>query len=264
MSKNLLAELDKNGYIVFKNFFSKNELKDTQKTICSVFKTQTQTQTIKNKRELDAAALALASKNRSTFINIYDTGCRSFALYKLATSKKIENLVNLLKPGILKANSLSAVSMRINLPNEDDKLLDWHQDYPFIQDSTCSLVFWFPIFNSPKNGGGVRLIKGSHKNGIIKVKDRMDQSGNWFLDLENLSKFNLAKSTNPQLKEGDLLVMSTLLLHKSEPNRSKHVRWTGQFRVGNFLHPFTVSKEWPRGYHGGEMFMKKHKEYTFE
>jgi ectoine hydroxylase-related dioxygenase (phytanoyl-CoA dioxygenase family) len=258
MKKSELDQYNQNGYLILRGFLSEADINDLRLSIAGMVRHACG---LKQSKNLDRTVINISKTNRPVLTELYDTGSRNLYLYKIATSKKIQKLSRtVLGSSTL---SLSALSMRIDLPNEDDKLIDWHQDYPFIQDSPGGLVFWFPIFNVQKNSGGVRLIPGSHKDGIIKVKNRSDRRG-WFLEPENYHSLESKHSVCPYLLPGDLLIMSNLIMHKSAPNRSRIVRWTGQFRIGDFLNPVSISKKWPRGYLKGESFEERHSEYVIK
>jgi hypothetical protein len=66
------------------------------------------------------------------------------------------------------------------------------------------------------------------------------------------------------MAQGDVLAFSALLLHRSQMNSSDRVRWTVQIRHGNFEHPSSVEKHWPRGHYESHWFDETHPEHVAE
>jgi hypothetical protein len=154
---------------------------------------------------------------------------------------------------------LSASSMRYDRPHGDEFLIPWHQDYPFIQDSENSCVIWFPLNDLGPECGGVRLLPRSHTQGLRCVR----QKAGW-LELTETPEHRPPESVVPNLKSGDVLFMNTMTLHRSEENRGDAIRWTGQFRMGDFSNAQAIRRGWPRGMTQGQSFEEHHAEYIVE
>ncbi|PWU17934.1 MAG: hypothetical protein C5B49_08055 [Bdellovibrio sp.] len=154
---------------------------------------------------------------------------------------------------------LSASSLRYDAPGADHYLIPWHQDYPFIQDSEKSVVVWFPLLDFAPECGGVRILPESNQEGIRKVR----QKENW-LELAGPIESVPRSSIVPHLGAGDVLFMDTLTIHRSEANRGTSIRWTGQFRIGDYAHPRAVERGWPRGMTMGQHFREYHEEFIVD
>jgi len=52
-----------------------------------------------------------------------------------------------------------------------------HQDFPLIQGTTNTWTCWFPIGDCPREHGGLSILRGSHKNGVIPVRETRGAGG---------------------------------------------------------------------------------------
>lgn len=103
-------------------------------------------------------------------------------------------------------------SINLNLPNKDSSkknylFKDWHQEiWSGANPSTAQI--WTPILQKDRNNGQIELIVGSHKWGHIPHRNRKP------IDLPK--NFKTLKLT---FNYGDVIIFSTLLLHRSLPTR---------------------------------------------
>jgi ectoine hydroxylase-related dioxygenase (phytanoyl-CoA dioxygenase family) len=176
----------------------------------------------------------------------------------LAISQKLMNSDLLISNG--------SMAVRVDQPNEDKYLFDWHQDYPYIQDSPDGIVIWMALHDVDENGGCLRVIPSSHKLGLlpVRVTDPTNARGNRAasISIADKSAFEQLPTLQVPMKAGDALVFSTLLLHASSANRSTRARWTIQFRYGNFANDLSVKKKWPGALYDGQNFWETHPEYV--
>jgi len=94
-----------------------------------------------------------------------------------------------------------------------------HQDYhyfPFKKHSVVTAVLHLDDAN--EKNGGLALFPGSHKLGPLK--DTAIQNGDFKYHYVDQNAFPLDKATQLDLKRGDVLVFSYLMVHCSGPNRS--------------------------------------------
>ena len=67
----------------------------------------------------------------------------------------------------------------------------------------------------------------------------------------------------PQVRIGDVVLFSTLLVHRSLP-QANPVRVSTQFRYGNFTNDDSVARLWPVGQLEGRPFDLDHPEYIIK
>ena len=255
--ENEISFFKKNGYLILESFLDKVQIEKIKESLIFMINEQLKKNGIQENKTLDEGLLALRKIDKKAAIKIYQASHRLFHLKKISSDPSIEKIGKKL----LGSNNylITGESLRYDPPFEDKLLIDWHQDYPFIQDSENSLVFWFPLRDMSPQGGGVKLIPGSHLQGIRKVKTQKDT--NW---IELCHPPKNKNTITPLLKKGDVLIMHTMLLHKSESNQSDQVRWTGQFRLGDLTHKKAIERHWTGGMLENIHFGEYHPEYLEE
>lgn len=114
---------------------------------------------------------------------------------------------------------------RINLPNEDYYLTEWHQDIG-IMDTENSLVFWMPLESNTHENGAIALKSGSHNAGVLEPC-MINYRGHSELSTEHLDSY---QEVFLEYEPGDLLVFNPKTIHNAMPNRSDKPRWSSIFR----------------------------------
>ena len=96
----------------------------------------------------------------SAFINLFED---------LEIRKKASKLINVSPDSLIIAEH----QFRMDYPGDKKHTLNWHQDtafYPQDPKGKNSLVCNISLHNINKNMGSTILLKGSHKDGILKYK----------------------------------------------------------------------------------------------
>jgi ectoine hydroxylase-related dioxygenase (phytanoyl-CoA dioxygenase family) len=207
----------------------------------------------------------LAKIDRTLVSCLYDAGPRLLPVHQLAVDSRMVELAKLMTGTALLASS-DINAMRIDLPNEDKYLFDWHQDYPYVLDSLDGIVFWVPLQGVDEENGCLSLAVGSHQLGLLKmaVSDPDNRANNRTKSMRIADPSVIDRYTKVQLplKFGDALAFNTLLIHASGPNRSEQARCTLQFRYGNFLHPVAIESGWPKAMRDGAVFHTLHPDHV--
>ena len=262
----------KNGYVLLKNFLDyEEEILPIHKDINMLIDLKLDqiglepTKCPQQKTIRNDDFYRLINKERSLGGDIYRACRHLLPLHKLVSNEKFLNMAKLLMDTTI-LNVLSYVAIRIDVPAEEKYLFPWHQDYPYTQGSMDGLVFWVPFFDVPLGHGNVQLVPGSHLKGLRKVKildpDNEGGSGAHTLEIENIESYSNEDVFETEVRAGDVLVFSTLTLHKSTPSKSNDIRWTSQIRYGNFSNEDSVRRGWPGGLFEGDKFEDRHPEYT--
>ncbi|TVX96059.1 phytanoyl-CoA dioxygenase family protein [Cohnella terricola] len=115
---------------------------------------------------------------------------------------------------------------RIMLPHPAARATPSHQDYLHIQGETETWTAWIPLGDVPQSVGGLAVLKGSHKSGLLGVSEAPGAGG-----LETiLCGLNYEWET-VDYEAGDVLTFNSLTVHKSMPNQvSGKIRMSCDFR----------------------------------
>lgn len=125
--------------------------------------------------------------------------------------------------GIKHATLCNSPNLKINLKNDESHLVNTHQDF---QSHFCSLnaiTIWIPLQSMTKLLGPIEYLSGSHKKGVMPSKSGL------LTDVFDDSAF-----INEEMKLGDCLVFSQLLIHRSGINKSDTARLSCQIRFSDF------------------------------
>jgi ectoine hydroxylase-related dioxygenase (phytanoyl-CoA dioxygenase family) len=147
--------------------------------------------------------------------------------------------------------------IRMDHPNEDSHLTQWHQDYVSQLCSPSGIVLWSPLRDVTMEVGPVCFCPGSHKEGIFKILKT--GPGSYGLNLsDEETVVNRYSQVQPEVSVGDVLVLDFKTLHCSSPNRSSRTRWAMISRLFNFLDPIGISNGWVGGLQEGTSFEEIH------
>ena len=89
--------------------------------------------------------------------------------------------------------------------------LPYHQDYPSMASSKCSVILWLNLVDCNKETHGIEMLPKQHLNGLLEGKQEK-------IGYVLKKKYYKLKSTIPSIKAGDLLIMSSFLPHKTFVN----------------------------------------------
>ncbi|MBB6671450.1 phytanoyl-CoA dioxygenase family protein [Cohnella nanjingensis] len=102
---------------------------------------------------------------------------------------------------------------RIMLPHRDLKATPSHQDFLHIQGATNAWTCWMPLGDVPRKLGGLAVLKGSHKAGLLGVANAPGAGG-----LESILCGLDYRWETTDYEPGDVLTFHSLTVHKSMPN----------------------------------------------
>ena len=202
-----------NGYIIVRNAFSKKLFRDIQTIVI-----ETISMHLKKK-------VNIKTKNYKTFCSILEKSSNNFfhlnkEIHKRLIYQKIFQRI-FLSPKFFKAISnllgkdlsfLDEPSVVFNVPENHNKknyyFKDWHQEIWSGAD-TSSVIMWTPVFQKDYSGQ-IKIIQGSHHWGHIPHENRKP------INLPD--KF---KVFSPKLNYTDIIIMHSMLMHKSSEIVSK-------------------------------------------
>ena len=136
----------------------------------------------------------------------------------------------------------SKITVRVDMPmGEGSTPTPAHQDYPTHQGSANSVTIWIPLQDVESADGAIQVVPGSHRSGLIKD----DKVNEWAYKPGSLLRHDglrghMESSSHLDDKflevpmvTGQVLVFSTLLLHRSGVNTGNHIRYSLQIRLND-------------------------------
>ncbi|MDA9996062.1 phytanoyl-CoA dioxygenase family protein [Candidatus Pelagibacter sp.] len=137
---------------------------------------------------------------------------------------------------ILVGNELSMqkkINLSIQIPNDKDSLLDLHSDI-YAGESPFQVVVWMPLVDTYETKS-MFFTKPKHNK---KMNDQLLNTDK-FTTKEMYSK-NKKNFKFLNIKFGDILVFSPLMLHGNTINKTKETRFSLNCRFKSLLSPYDV------------------------
>jgi ectoine hydroxylase-related dioxygenase (phytanoyl-CoA dioxygenase family) len=138
---------------------------------------------------------------------------------------------------------------RAKLPDWEGSLVLWHQDGGYTEtvstgeggltvDKMRMVNVWTPLVPARIENGCMRFIPGTHKLGVVPhVKKK------YYLEIvPEVLDPRLAQAVDIELDPGDVVVFHNLLFHHGQPNRTRKIRWSLDWRYQDASQP-TLRRE---------------------
>ena len=237
----------KNGYLLLHDFIDREEIDNIRKEAKNIFSIQLKRLGLINELDVteDIFEKALYRLFETDFQLLMYCGKQlqhMISLHRLSLNEKIIQVLKEL--GI----SHPVINIRpvifFNSPYLGKKEVDHtkpaHQDFRTTQGSVDSVVVWIPLVDIPKELGALEIIPGSHLNGLMEY--------------ENIGGYHTLTNTKDEdfisveVKKGDALFFSTLLVHQSGNNITENIRWSCHFRYNNIDDPSFIERGFPHTY----------------
>lgn len=209
---------DRNGYVILSDLFSSDEIAAIYEDVLSLFRirfggtTLNETMTVPYTTQKETwKACARQMQN---------------SLTQLHAGTKPEITALLKKLGLKQPSAWVMPEVRADMPMDKRYMQPWHQDWRSGQGSLNSVTIWTPLRDVKKENGAIELIPGSHLDGYRDVEVVHDP-------LRYILKNPVprdAPTVAAELKRGECILFSQMLLHASGENTSDQPRLTCQFR----------------------------------
>lgn len=147
------------------------------------------------------------------FIPVYDTIQRLESFHSLAHDPALWSLLeHLLGPDLLLQPSNIA---RVIFPSGLEHTTPAHQDFVHIQGTPDVWTAWLPLGDCPASLGGLSVLTGSHKAGVLPVSKSLGAGGL----RAHFERIGGAWVSSP-FQLGDVLFFHSYTVHRGLPNRS--------------------------------------------
>ena len=116
---------------------------------------------------------------------------------------------------------------RLMIPAKGNAPTPAHQDHIFIQGSKTVYTCWIPLGDCPRELGGLSVLRGSHKLGVLPVREAEGAGGRHVIFEDGMEQ----EWFETDFQVGDVLAFHSLTVHKSIPNRTENqIRLSTDFR----------------------------------
>lgn len=118
-----------------------------------------------------------------------------------------------------------------------------HQDFPLIQGGTDVFTLWMPLGDCPREMGGLRILEGSHREGLREVIAARGVAGVGVRAAEDDPRWRTT-----DYRSGDVLVFLSLSVHWAPPNKGSQVRLSADYRYQSVAQPVVEGSLHPHGW----------------
>ncbi len=130
---------------------------------------------------------------------------------------------------------------RVVFPQNNRFTTPAHQDYVHIQGTPETWTVWAPLGDCPEELGGLEILSGSHRLGLLPVRSAYG-AGGLGVETEGLG---LEWHTGP-LAAGDVLLFHSHTVHRGRDNRTPdRLRLSVDYRYQPISHPITAGSLLP-------------------
>jgi hypothetical protein len=140
---------------------------------------------------------------------------------------------------------------RISFPHNPRGTTPPHQDFRYIQGTTDVFTTWLPLGRCPADLGGLKVLRGSHENGLMPVHWNDERAVGIEVDVDP----NDRDWASTEYEPGDVILFHSLTVHGAMPNHTGQIRLSADYRyqsakdplVGGTLKPHWYPKvpDWP-------------------
>jgi phytanoyl-CoA hydroxylase len=240
-----LSDYNKDGFIIIKGFFNKEEIEHLREEVKKVFALQME-RILKTKIDIDddgnfeKSMYKLFAADLDTFSNCGKQVQQLISLHRMGTDPRITGTLQELglHSPIISVRPSMLFNSRHLAKKEEYWKLGAHQDWRSSQGSLDSVTVWFPLVRSTAAIGALQVIPRTHKLGL--------------LDSEAVSYYGkiteiFADEDYMQLEfeTGDALFFSSFLVHRSGINSTESIRWSVQLRYNNVEEPTFIQRGFP-------------------
>lgn len=214
-----LTHYNENGYVVIKKAFYPAYLDQLRNKYIDIYHSLLKA----NESAGDEVLFSLFKENKEAFINAGLVTQNMIETYELMNAPQI--MINV-RQLIEKPVVVTKPYIHTSHPALGETYWDTppHFDLASSNTSANSIVCWLPLCSLDEKKGTLRVIPGSHKE-KHEVVEMVSDFGK--VDC------NLADFIDVDIEQGDLLLFSMNLIHRSAPNSSGNIRWAISFRFGD-------------------------------
>ncbi len=238
-----------NGFVLVRDFFDVEKLDAIRNEAKQIFLIQLKRNGLIDsfdisEHEFETQLYALFAKDLQQIVYCGKQAQHLVSLHSLALDEKIMTALRELGLEFPIINVRPTIFF--NSPHLGQRDVDWrkpaHQDWRTTQGSLDSTIIWVPLTDIDKSLGALEIVPESHKLGLLNYETQSDYH-KIAEDPEKPFQF-----LPVEVKKGDALFFSTLLVHRSGNNISRSIRWSCHFRYNNLYEPSFIDRGFPHSY----------------
>ena len=247
MEQQSVSDYRREGYLHLRSFFRPAEIEAVRRDALRVFEHQLDgadaaVKPCSSEGDAEQALFRLFHQDIARFASCGKQVQHLVSLHRLSLDARILDLLAGL--GLAFPNISTRPVLYFNSRHLATKEVYWrvfaHQDWRSMQGSLNSAVVWLPLHDIDRDLGALEIVPRSHRLGLLTTEvverfGKVDQFGDSdFLPVE--------------VEQGDLLVFSAFLVHRSGTNSTDSIRWSCHFRYNDLAERTFIERGYPHAY----------------
>lgn len=243
-------EYKKTGYQIVRGLFNESEIDQVRIEAQAIFKKQMNqlgidTPDSDSEEDFNKKLFQLFSDRPDLIISSGKHIQHLISLHRISLDERLTNILKQL--GISFPNICTRPVLFFNAQKLAKKQVYWktdpHQDWRSMQGSLNSIVAWVALCDVNISLGALEVIPGSHLDGL-QTKEMVDSFG-----IIPEAQLDMNKFVPVEVKKGDVLFFSSLLIHQSGNNSTDFgIRWSCHFRYNDMDETDFINRGYPHPY----------------
>lgn len=247
MSEQRASTYRQRGFLHFRGLFGRKEVETLRRDAMRVFDYQieareTREQASPSERDWEESLFRFFRDDVARFANCGKQIQHLISLHRLSLDPRILDVLRGL--GVAFPNICTRPVLFFNSRHLATKEVYWrvfaHQDWRSMQGSLNSIVVWIPLHDIDRRLGALEVVPESHRLGLLatEVVERFGKVDG-FVD---------ADFQSIEAEQGDMLVFSSFLVHRSGTNTTDSIRWSCHFRYNDLAESSFIERGYPHAY----------------
>jgi phytanoyl-CoA dioxygenase PhyH len=252
MAHEEIAAYRRQGFLHLRGLFDRREIEALRRDAVRVFQLQLAArgatphgplpQHAPSECELEQAIFQLFREDVARFANCGKQIQHLVSLHRLSLDARILDLLQGL--GLAFPNICTRPVLFFNSRHLATKEVYWrvfaHQDWRSMQGSLNSVVVWIPLHDINRNLGALEIVPESHRLGLLTT-EVIERFG-------KVDRFTDGDFQSVEVEQGDLLLFSAFLVHRSGTNSTHSIRWSCHFRYNDLAEATFIERGYPHAY----------------
>jgi len=240
-----LTDFKTNGFLIVRDFFSKDEIRTVRKEVKRVFALEMErilnvSIDINDDLAFEKSMYKFFELDLETFMSCGKQAQQLISLHRIGTDEKIAVILKelgLTFP-IISVRPSMLFNSRYLAKKAEYWKLEAHQDWRSSQGSLDAVTVWFPLISANAAIGALQVIPGTHKLGLLDA-----ESVSYYGRL--IGDFKDEEFEQLEFEMGDVLFFSSFLVHRSGTNITESIRWSVQLRYNNLSEATFIERGFP-------------------
>lgn len=246
-NKSIRETFNHEGFYIFKSLLSYGDIVAITQSIHQLFLKQLHFLNINNSEcnaSLDTSIKTLFDANIERYIQTISACSRIDTLQRVFYSEKIKQALEALnyKETLIPTSPVFHImSSSLKIPNGYYGL-DAHQDWPSMQGSLDSVIFWLPLVDISEDLNPVEVLPKSHLLGVLPSELGKNEA------VVKSSSIQEENFVAVEANRGDLVTFSSFLVHRSSHKSNGGIRIACSLRYENLNDPTFIERGFPTAY----------------